>query len=305
MMNFAHQWALWAGAAAATAPILIHLLTKPKPVRFPFPTLRFLRKAVEQRKSRDRLRDWLLLALRTAAILLIAIAVARPQFGKAPLVDPAAPGEAVRIVLLDVSRSMAASNQGVQRFEKARSMAAEYLAFQPGLRANVVLAGANASAAFDQPTENLAALREEVRKSTPTHERLNLAAALRRSGELLERGGEQIRRELVIVSDFQRANWTSADFTAIPKETAIRLEYVAGVERPDNLAVLKVELAGNAESGAAAKLLVDVGNYTGQARRARLEVRLDDEVQTAEPLLTANGKTTAAVVKKCSLEKCL
>src|SRR5262245_51907395 len=181
-VSFVHPWAIWLGAFAALSPILVHLLTKPKPIRFPFSTLRFLRKAVEQRRARDRLRDWILLALRTAAVLLIAAAIARPKFGKAALIEPGAPGDAVRVVLLDVSQSMTAVNQGVQRFEKARSLAAGYLAYQPSLRASVILAGATATVPFDRPTENLAALREEVRNARPTFERLNLGAALRRAG---------------------------------------------------------------------------------------------------------------------------
>jgi hypothetical protein len=300
-MTFAHPWAMWLGAAAAAMPILVHLLTKPKPVRYPFSTLRFLRKAVEQRRARDRLRDWILLALRTAAVLLIATAIARPKFGKAPLVEPGAPGDAVRVVMLDVSHSMAASNQGVQRFEKARSMAADYLAYQANLRANLILAGASAVAPFDRPTENLAALREEIRTATPTYERLNLAAALRRAGELLSRTAEEAgaRRELVIVSDFQRSNWSAADFAAVPEDVLIRLEYVDGTSRLDNVAVQRIDLEGGAESGGAAKLRVELGNFSPSARRARLEVRLDDDVQTIEPVLAANGKTVVPIEIAC------
>ena len=67
-MSFLHLWALPIGAAALAAPLIIHLLTRPKPTRLPLSTIRFVQQVVEQRRARQRLRDWLILALRTAAV---------------------------------------------------------------------------------------------------------------------------------------------------------------------------------------------------------------------------------------------
>ncbi|MGI9456645.1 MAG: BatA domain-containing protein, partial [Aeoliella sp.] len=80
-MTFLHPWALVVAGLAATLPVAIHLLTRPRPVRLPLSTLRFVREAIQQRRARHRLRDWLILALRTAAILLVGLAIARPQWG--------------------------------------------------------------------------------------------------------------------------------------------------------------------------------------------------------------------------------
>ena len=73
-MNFLHFWALGIGAVALAAPIAVHFLTKPKPVRFGLSTVRFLREAIEQRKARSRFRDWLILLLRTLCVALLAMA---------------------------------------------------------------------------------------------------------------------------------------------------------------------------------------------------------------------------------------
>ena len=37
---------------------------------------------------------------------------------------------------------------------------------------------------------------------------------------------KQPHRELIIVSDFQRTNWTSVDFSVLPEDTRIQLEPV-------------------------------------------------------------------------------
>ena len=48
-MTFLHPWAIWIGVAAASVPIVVHLLTRPRPMRMPLSTLRFVREAVRQR----------------------------------------------------------------------------------------------------------------------------------------------------------------------------------------------------------------------------------------------------------------
>src|SRR5688572_356077 len=105
---FLHPWAIAAGLLAAGLPIAIHLLTKPRPVRVPSSTLRFVREIVEQRRARHRLRDFLVLALRTAAVILIAAALARPLFDRAAVVAEETSADTVRVVLVDVSQSLAA-----------------------------------------------------------------------------------------------------------------------------------------------------------------------------------------------------
>jgi aerotolerance regulator-like protein len=71
-MTFVHGWALAVGAAVAAMPVIIHWLTRPRPVRLPLSTIRFVREGVRQRRARHRLRDFVVLGLRTLAVLLIA-----------------------------------------------------------------------------------------------------------------------------------------------------------------------------------------------------------------------------------------
>src|SRR5436190_8302799 len=116
-MTLLHSWALVLGVAAAALPVLVHWLTRPRPVRLPLSTIRFVREAVRQRRARHRLRDLLVLALRTLAVLLLAWAVARPLLGRQPLVTPRESSAAARVVVLDVSQSLAAGARGITLFE--------------------------------------------------------------------------------------------------------------------------------------------------------------------------------------------
>src|SRR2546421_299466 len=105
-MTFLHPWAIALGAAGVALPLVVHWLTRPQPVRLPLSTVRFVHEAVQQRRAWHRLRDTVILALRALAVLLLAWAVARPLAG-GPLVSPGGAGDAARVVLLDVSQSMA------------------------------------------------------------------------------------------------------------------------------------------------------------------------------------------------------
>src|SRR5690348_4409065 len=106
---FLHSAILMLGIAAASLPLLIHWLTRPKPARLPLSTIRFVRDAIEQRKARHWLRDVVVLTLRTLAVLLLAAALARPLFRDKNRSDIAEqPANAVRVVIVDLSQSMAA-----------------------------------------------------------------------------------------------------------------------------------------------------------------------------------------------------
>src|SRR5207249_2671544 len=74
-LNPAFLWAL----PAAAIPIVIHLLSRRRLPEVSFPTTQFLRDLEPQEIRRLRLREILLLILRTLAILLLVLAFARPS----------------------------------------------------------------------------------------------------------------------------------------------------------------------------------------------------------------------------------
>ncbi len=270
---FLHPWAIAIGLLAAAAPVVIHWLTRPRPRRLPLSTLRFVREAVEQRRSRARLRDWLVLALRTIAVLLIAIAMARPLLGRRVLAVTQENVATARVVLFDASHSLAAVGGEMQLFERARSIAAKELVYQPGLAANLIIAAAQPKSPFAGLSTNFGALRDALSSATPLPESLNLVASLNVAAEQLTATPEGSRRELVILSDFQRTNWAAADFSLLPADTVIRLESVAPDETSPNLALLNVGVDGRIEVGRPVWLLVEVGNFSPQAHEVRVDLR--------------------------------
>lgn len=65
-------------AAAAAVPLLLHLLKRRIDLRIDFPAVRYLLRAKQDNRQRLRVQNLILMALRMAAVLLIAAAAARP-----------------------------------------------------------------------------------------------------------------------------------------------------------------------------------------------------------------------------------
>ncbi len=121
-LGFIHLGFLAAGAAVAV-PILIHLLFRQKVRRVEIGTLQFLRVVLRDQSRRRRIRRWVLLALRTAGVLLLALLFARPYWN-----SPETLGAEQEVVLLiDRSASMAAGGADASPFKKAQDQAGKIL----------------------------------------------------------------------------------------------------------------------------------------------------------------------------------
>ena len=91
--------------------------------------MKFLKEAIEQTSRRLRFQEWILLALRCLAILLLALALARPGLKNAVT---AGRGEAVDAVLVfDTSYSMAARDGDKTRLDRAKDAALAVLETLP------------------------------------------------------------------------------------------------------------------------------------------------------------------------------
>ncbi len=288
-----HTWALMLGLAAAGLPVLIHWLTRPRPVRVPVSTLRFIQGAVNQRRARYRLRDILVLLLRTVAILLLALAVARPLLNQRVVVaNDEEPASTLRIVLLDCSQSMAARSTGIAHFDRARPLARESLRSSMSVKANLLLAAAKPSPVFDGPTTNLSALREALGEATVRPEQLRIQPALNLAAEMLVPSDEETRLELVILSDFQRSNWAAADFSVLPESCDIQLRASTKESDIANLSVLNAKTIGRPETGEESEFTVQVGNFSDAPRNVRVELALGPAVVPLEGHAPARARTT-------------
>src|SRR4028119_2238518 len=89
------------GLAGLAIPVLSHLIQRERRNVVPLPSLMFIRRIPYQSVQRRRIRHWLLLALRLAALALLVLAFGRPFFRQADAAVAAGAGAREVVVLLD------------------------------------------------------------------------------------------------------------------------------------------------------------------------------------------------------------
>ncbi|MEC8495001.1 MAG: BatA domain-containing protein, partial [Planctomycetota bacterium] len=121
-MNFLQPWVLW-GLPLIAIPVVIHLMHKRRHRVVEWGAMMFLLDGAKLSRGRQRLREILLLAMRTLAVLGLLLGVGRPIAGG--WVGRVG-GEAVDtiIVVVDRSASMAEHVQGAPESKLAAGMRA-------------------------------------------------------------------------------------------------------------------------------------------------------------------------------------
>jgi hypothetical protein len=103
----------------------------------------FLRRVPHRSVRRRRIRQWLLLGLRCAALALLALAFAQPVLERANPLRAASGGATARVVLIDRSYSMGYQDRWPRALAAARDVLGEA---RPGDKTGVVFFGATAEA---------------------------------------------------------------------------------------------------------------------------------------------------------------
>ncbi len=262
--------AFLAGAAAAAVPILLHLLRRETAPPLPFSAVRFLVRAPEERRARHRLREWLLLALRVAALVLLATAFARPY----PTRGAAGPS-GVTIVAVDTSFSLSAPG----RFPRAQALAREAIDRADPSHLVGVVAFGDSAALVAEPALDRAAARAAVERLEPGYGATRYRRALDRAVAALDgRAGR-----LVLVTDLQRAGWWGDEEARVPADVEVDLVDTGGVT--SNLAVTALGV----EASRPVAVIRAMGTASGSVR-ARLFV--DDRLVATRVVDVASGRPT-------------
>src|SRR3990172_9691788 len=120
-MKFLHI-AFLGGALAIAVRIVLHLIMRQQPKHLEFPALRFIKERQTANRRQMRLRHWLLLALRSAVIGLLALALARPSVVSSGMLgDQEAPVAAA--LVFDTNPRMQYRQQNKTRLEVAQETA--------------------------------------------------------------------------------------------------------------------------------------------------------------------------------------
>lgn len=244
-MTFLQPWMLW-GLAAASVPILIHLLNRLRYRTVRWGAMYFLRRVTRSAMRRSRLRHYLMLACRALALAMLALAMARPLFGGRLGAGLAGAPDAI-LVLLDRSASMERADPRLGRSRREQALA---------LAANVPPESARGSrivlieSARPEPLEigDLAAL-PALDRAGPTDTAADAPALFESALAWLDRNRPG-RAEIWVLTDGQTSNWKpdapvwpgiAARLAAFTPSLAVQLLLVQG-RSGENLAIQAREL---------------------------------------------------------------
>ena len=257
------------GALAAAVPVVLHLRRREQVPRIPFSDIRFLQDARAEQARRKRLREWLLLALRVAALLLLSVAFARPFLG-----DVAAPDRPATVVLVDTSFSTSARGQA----EQVRGQALAAIAAAPANHLVGVVAFDDTARVVADLASTRAAARAAVEALSPgvhgTRYREGLAAA---SALVGSRDGQ-----IVVVTDRQASGWDRGAGRVSP---GVDVQILDIPPPAGNLAVVGIE----PEAAATAAVLFQAGVSAGATQ---LSLAVDGDLVSEIQVTPGPGRTT-------------
>ena len=232
------------GLAAASVPILIHLLHRNRPRTIKWGAMHLLDSVIRTNRRRIKIEQLILLAIRTAIVVLLALCMGRPVLtGMRALLG----GEPASLaVLLDNSYSMESGAPGHSNYSSAIDSATQAIEhLRRGSEASVLMMGEAGTPMFDEPTTDTARLAQTLAKTDAEFGVADVPVSLENAIRALDKM-HNASRDLLIMTDFQRLSWDASEAAAraqvverlgkMPAPPRITL-FHSGVEVSENVAI--------------------------------------------------------------------
>ncbi len=251
------------GLLAIGLPLWLHRLSSDNPNKQRFSSLMFLEPGEPRRVLAKKLQYLLLLALRIAVLVLLALAFAQPALWRPPA---AAGGDGARlhVIVLDGSASMAYSG----RFDRARAAARDVIAgLSTGDRAQLVLAGRRFEV-LGAPTGDAAALRQALNTVEPGVFRLDYGQMMRSIDPLVR--SAKLPVVIDLVTDAQKSSLPTRFGELAPKRAAEIVVHDVGDANAGNWAI--DSFGGSALTG---ELTAGVQSFAPEAAEKKLTLTLN------------------------------
>ena len=190
------------GLAAASIPVIIHLLNLKKLQKIEFSTLAFLKELQKSKLRRIKIKQWLLLALRVLIILLLVMAFSRPTLKGVAIGGTTSAAKTSVVFIIDNTISMSAVDEKGSLLNQVKTAALKL--------ANLLQQGDDAAIIFvsdDNPdnifsTSNVEELKKKIEQTKSSDKRGNFQKAILNAGDILKQSNN-FNKEIYILSDFQ------------------------------------------------------------------------------------------------------
>jgi hypothetical protein len=264
-----------AGAIAAAAPFVIHLLNRRRFRVVPWGAMELLREAVVRNRRILQLRDLLLLLLRTLCVLLFALALARPRFTVTPGADnPNQPVHAILIV--DNSLSMGYQRLNGTLLDEAKTRLNEFLERLPlGSRISVLPLCGSSQAFTHDVHRTTSDAREALARIEVVDRQATFSAAVDLATEACGLAPELPTKRVILIGDQQQSNWPAGAIDeALQQLPDVQVVQIAPEEPPANAWVSDFRLQDDVADVDTPAVFLATVRYDGPAARKNVEISL-------------------------------
>jgi hypothetical protein len=274
-LTFLNPAFLW-GALAASIPVIIHLINRRRARVVQFPAVKFVLRSERRVARKYRVKQWLLLALRTLILFLLTTALAEPVLQ--PNVGDLAEINQARAVVLILDNTMSLSYQmtGTTLWELAKEVSELVLQELRPQDRGVILPLISATEPPSALSGDRARLIQQLAELAQTYQSGGFVLPFQRAYTLLK-SSEAPRKEIVVITDHTRTPWVGfepATLKVIDPQVRVTVIAVGPTGAASNATVREVRMDQRAVvAGVRTKLTASIVNF-GTADRKQVPVRL-------------------------------
>jgi len=310
MFNFLNPIILAVAGAAVLLPLLIHIFNRQKVKEIFFSSLLFLRSLEKTRMRRVKIKEYLLLIIRTLIILLVVAAFARPAIRGGFATRVGAHAKTSVVILLDNSYSMGYETKDGSLFDLATRASNRILGqLEEGDEASLILFASQPELVNSQPTRDfrklVSHLDEEAQLSAMD---TDVGATIESAFEILQ-GSKNLNREIYLITDMDKSGWSGVNSGSLSAPTDGEKLYLVDVspDERENLCIEEIDFGNQLiERGNPFEISARIANFTSQPVRDLLVgLYLDGKrVGQTDIDIEADGRTTvkfAPTVEKAGI----
>ncbi|HUR45624.1 MAG TPA: VWA domain-containing protein [Candidatus Saccharimonadales bacterium] len=286
-MKFLVPTALAFGAAIPIV-IVFYLLKRKRVIRLVSSTLLWQRFLAETQANApfQRLRHNWLLIFQVLLLLLAVLAIARPFFAGD------SKSTQLKVLILDASASMQATDEKPSRFEKARDQALKLVdGLRDGEQAMVVLAGTHTEVRQSRTSDKLA-LRRAIEGSSPSDSPTRLSEALKTASAFTyeKRGEEEVTSgEIHLFSDGATPPLGELENKNLP------LVYHKVGQRGENVGIVSLDVRANPENPSQRAIFTGVYNASSTSKDLNIDLLFNNQLIETRSLNLAPTNTQPLV----------
>ncbi|HWY73984.1 MAG TPA: BatA and WFA domain-containing protein [Verrucomicrobiae bacterium] len=270
-----------------TIPVVIvfYLLKRKRVVKLVSSTLlwqKFISETQASAPFQKLRRNWLLI-LQIILLILAVLALSRPYFATR------AKSSQLRVLILDASASMQATDEFPSRFERAKKDALQWVDSLRDEDKMVVLQVAASTEVKLSETSEKSALRNAIENCQPMDSPTRLVPALKMAESLVRDRGKDSNPEIHLFSDGAVPDLKEFENKALP------LFYHPVGQGANNLGITALDVRANPEDATQRAIYVSVMNFSTNKMETELELSLDGKLVNARHISVGAGETSAQV----------